>query len=369
MKKFIVFFAAIAMVGAFAFSAVAADWSFYGSARMSTFSAERSKELVGTLGGNAVAYDDTDTTWDLQSNARLGANVDAGDVTGRFELGLQDETAAATGGVYARIIWGEWDFGGGKLGVGKHYTPLTNLYSGQAYGNDAGLLSYGAIYFGRKAMVQLTFGGFKVALVEPTGAGVTLDDGSFLDTNITIPSIYAKYKFKTDTFFVEGFGGYGSYDQVGINDKEYSIDSNMFGVGAGADFGAFYFKANVYAAQNGSALGSSEAETANAVYNATTDGFDDTDTIGYLALVGFKANDMLKFEAGYGATNHEVTSNGVETENDANSWYLQAVVTLAPGVFIVPEVGRLDLDDTTVGGVSTAQGDTTYFGCKWQINF
>lgn len=361
MKKFIVIFAAIAMVGAFAFTAAAADWAFYGSSRMETFSKDVSKEITGTT------FDDTDTTWDLQGNARLGANVNAGDVYGRFEMAMNDE------GLGLRILWGEWNFGGGKLGVGQTYTPLTVLYSNQVVGADADLLGYGAIYHGRRPMIQLTFGSFKIALVEPIVTGATLGSpaGTLVgvETDTTLPMIMANYKFKSDTFFVEAFGGYASHDQVAAADKEYSIDSYLIGVGFNVNLGAAYIKANIYLAQNNAALGAVEAEAPNAIYNATNDSFEDTDTLGYIAVVGFKVSDTLTIEAGYGATKHETDFNTVELEDNAQSYYVNATIILAPGVFVVPEIGKLDLDDISLAGMSTPQGDTTYFGLKWQINF
>jgi hypothetical protein len=354
MKKFIVFFAAIAMVGAFAFSAVAADWSFYGSARMATFSVDESEEVSGTSGG------DKDTLWDLQGNSRLGANVAAGDVTGRFEFAVDD-----VAGVTTRILFGEWDFGAGKLGVGQHYTPTTILYSNQVFGNDGDLLGWGATYDGRRPMVRLKFGGFQVAFLKPQADLVA----GFDDTDTTLPKIAMKYAFKTDRFFVDVYGGYNTADQVvTATDTETSIDSSVFGVGGGMNFGAFYFKANVYGAVNGGNYGLSNAEgTDEAIYTGTD--FEDVDTIGALLLVGFKMSDMFTFEAGYGFIENSVDIAGVDLEDNANSLYVNAVITLAPGVFVVPEFGIRDYDDATVGGVSVDQGDVTYVGAKWQINF
>jgi hypothetical protein len=38
------------------------------------------------------------------------------------------------------------------------------------------------------------------------------------------------------------------------------------------------------------------------------------------------------------------------------------MVTLAPNVFFVPEIGRFD-------GVEATDTKATYYGIKWQINF
>lgn len=47
----------------------------------------------------------------LHGNSRIGARVKVSDsVNGRFEYG-------ALNGVNLRILWGEWNFGAGSLGV------------------------------------------------------------------------------------------------------------------------------------------------------------------------------------------------------------------------------------------------------------
>jgi hypothetical protein len=66
----------------------------------------------------------------------------------------------------------------------------------------------------------------------------------------------------------------------------------------------------------------------------------DTDEIGWLAVVNFKANDMLAFEAGY--SNRETENETWAENDDVQSYYVNAVITFAPGVFIVPEIGKID---------------------------
>jgi len=392
MKKFIVFLAAIAMVGAFAFSAAAADWSFYGSARMDTTSVDVSKEVSSNSMG--AAYSDEDTTWGLQGNSRLGANVSAGDVTGRFEFGV------TTSDVTSRILWGEWDFGSGKLGVGQHYTPTVHFYSNQTYGADTDLFGWGTPYDGRQPQIRLTFGGFQVALISPKTGLQTIAAGSIFSTTTTattnpdtsnhytvttdnvggvnydtsVPKIAAKYRFKTDTFLVEGFAGYNTYDvTLESTDASYSVDSYIVGVGANANFGAFYIKGSVFSGENVGSYGISSGETKynRAQWNATNNNFDDSETLMYMGVVGFKASDMLTFEAGYGAVEDELDVAGSGTaEDNRASYYFNAVITFAPGVFIVPEIGKFDYDDSkTAAGVTAEEGDITYFGIKWQINF
>ncbi len=107
MKKLLIIFAVLCLAA----PAMAADWNFYGSARMATFYSIADKDIEG----------DNDTInrtlWDLQGNSRFGANVKVNDqIGGGFEYGT---------GVNLRKLFGTYTFGGGsELLIGQTYTPL-----------------------------------------------------------------------------------------------------------------------------------------------------------------------------------------------------------------------------------------------------
>ena len=46
-----------------------------------------------------------------------------------------------------------------------------------------------------------------------------------------------------------------------------------------------------------------------------------------------------------------------------------AKITVAPGVYIIPELIFQDNKDVASDGVTTEQGDTTIFGVFWRIDF
>ena len=95
----------------------------------------------------------------------------------------------------------------------------------------------------------------------------------------------------------------------------------------------------------------------------------DNTTMALAGVVGFQLNDMFKFEGGYSLITSDVTVSGTKTEDTGFSYYLQSTITVAPGVFIVPEVGVQSNDEITKGGVKTKESETTYVGAKWQVNF
>ena len=76
MKKLLIIFAVLCLAA----PAMAADWNFYGSARMATFYSIVDKDL----------NNDNDTVnrtqWDQQGNSRIGATVKVNDqIGGGFE--------------------------------------------------------------------------------------------------------------------------------------------------------------------------------------------------------------------------------------------------------------------------------------------
>ena len=107
--------------------------------------------------------------------------------------------------------------------------------------------------------------------------------------------------------------------------------------------------------------------------SAIWDGKDDTKDndvfMGALAA-GIKVSDMLSFEGGFGYRQDDSDakfSDGKSYEKD-KVWeaYVQSVIVLAPGVYVVPEVGYTDYMD---GINDKDEGSELWLGAKWQIDF
>ncbi len=349
MKKLMVIVAALAMISG---SAYAADWNFYGSARVTTFYTDIDAAGVNNDSGNIDAS--------LQGNARIGANVKVSDeLSGRFEYG------ASGGNANIRLLYGTWNFGAGSFRVGQDYTPLYLPLSNQVYGSDNGLGGWGEPYPGRKAQLKLMFGGFDIALVTPNtnawaaGAAVTAGE-------VKMPQIQAAYKLSQDNWNVALGAGYQTFD----NAFDQSVASYVITGRAGITFAGVKLGAEVFGGQNVGNLvtmhvnkvNSVEANTGLAVYDVAGNVLDN-DAFGYEIVAGYTVNDMFAFEAGYGYAKTELDVVGVAGDKvDVASWYVQAPITLAPGVFIIPEIGQVDYKNT-------GADEITYYGAKWQINF
>jgi hypothetical protein len=329
MKRLVMVCAALAMVGVFAGSVIAADWNFYGSARLKTFWQDDEDQA-----GKSVKEWD----WDLQGNSRIGATVRTNDVIGGgFEYGS---------GPNLRKLYGTWDFGGGELLVGQTYTPLVKFYSDQAWNSDEGLLHYGDLYSGRQPMLQVKMNNFKLALVKPSEAAI---DGKASDK--MIPKIEGSYHMKMDdALSLDFFAGFNTIE-VDKDGAEDDIRSFAVGVGAIYEMGPWTWKGKVHYAQNPENYGLAGAGKCRRYTRG-----DDSTSMGFLIVGDYKMDDMFSFQGGFGKGAHEAG----DEDDDISSYYFQAKINMAPSFFVVPEIGRVDKGD---------EGETNYAGMKWQINF
>ena len=300
MKK--LFLIAVLLVFSSGFAYAAAEWDFYGSARVSTFYTKWDENMLDTNnGGNPILGTGPDTEnyeQDLNGNARIGAKVKVSDsLTGQFEYG------AKKGSANIRLLWGEWNFGSGSLGVGQHYTPLLFPYSNQVYNiyamkdGDTNMSLFGMLYGKREPMVRLKFGTFQVALVKPrlvvcsdfTNSGNTADRdaaanaaagaalaggatlaeaqlagqaaaGSYIagttgvaatppGTEVSFPNIQAKYRLDFSWGHLNFAGGYQQFDVTDAG-EDFDVTSYVLGLGYRVNVGKAYFKGNVWGGQN-----------------------------------------------------------------------------------------------------------------------
>ena len=376
MKKLLVIIAAAALVFAFVAPAPAVDWNFFGSARMKTFYFSDDygdqdgtaatgiySQYFGDL--NQPQGDQDGMQWEMQNNSRLGARVKAESVSGYVEMGLKGSDGSDVD-VGTRRIYGQWDFGAGKFKIGKDYTPCNQFISSQTVYEDTGLLGIGTYYAFRPAQASLSFGGFTIAAINNDSDTITgTVDG---DVQYYLPKLEAGWGMGFDNFSFGLMGGFQTYTQEdvtsAVDGRTNDVDVTSWVLGAQASFniGPAYIRGSVAYDENGGNAGWLSS-------SAAWDGDDDVKDSNLMqaALVaGFKMSDMLSFEGGFGYSNFDSDLAGVD---DFSPWsaYVNATVGLAPGVYIVPEIGYFDYDDNPVTGDD--QGNTFYAGAKWQIDF
>jgi len=352
MKNVIVVLAALALMAG---SASAAEWNFYGQARIQTFWHETD---IISGGDGDVQYSES-----LHSLSRIGAKVKVSDeLIGRFEYG------AGGGNANIRLLYGEWDFGAGKLLVGQNWNPLAWIYSTQAY-DEAELFQFGAVYSHRSPQIALTFDGFKIAFRTPSTTVNNNGEGFVGDTQVVIPAIEAIYQLDLDMVSLDFGAGYSTFEAT-VDGHDEDVDSYVLALGAKFNMAGFFMKGDVYYGQNAGNLiwievdGALPDESGKLTHN---DGFAeiegdellDNECLGFSLVAGYKINDTFTVEAGYGYTQTELDHHD---NNELDAYYINTTITLAPGVFVIPEVGFFDgkEDDGT---------EMVYYGLKWQINF
>jgi hypothetical protein len=140
MKKITLFLAclaAFAMVFGFTITSAMADADMYGSVRFRTYWVDKDKDYVGIKPGATQAYDDEDLDWRIGLLSRWGVNYQSGNIKGKVELDardLEDEDGSSEfGNLRVRHLYGEWDFGSGKMLIGQTFNPCTVYASGLGY--------------------------------------------------------------------------------------------------------------------------------------------------------------------------------------------------------------------------------------------
>jgi len=338
MNKVIIMAISFILSAIFTMTATAAegDWNFYGSARI----------LTQWTNDKAIGGSDTDEfALNLQNNSRIGALVKVRDgFFGHFEFGS---------GVNLRLLHGKWNFGAGSFIVGQAYTPLTISYSTQAYGGDRVMIGYGNVWGGREPMLGIHFDKFKIALVE-----LEMDDNYGGNSSAMFPAVEMSYDLNLNSVNAKIAGGYQTYDTE-VGGTSYDVTSFVIAAGATFESGGFFLRGNVWMGKNpdgliGVSTGGSELPQADGSVENDIDGY------GYLIVTGAKLNEKLSVEFGYGHVGTELDTD-IKT-NEVSSYYGQAWITMAPGVFIVPEIGVVDSEEA-------GESKITYIACKWQINF
>jgi hypothetical protein len=371
MKKLIVILAVIAMVGAFTATAIA-DVSLYGSARFRTYYADVDSGVAG-------ADSDKDLEWRMGLLTRFGANFKSDKITGQVEMDTRPGSAGTTGNIESdsgasglgnmrlRHLWGQYDFGAGKLLIGQTW-PLYELQvSGLNY-YSGGLQKFGGWGYGvnRTSQLRLTFGDFRLAFLSPDTSKEGL--GTLTEVNTMFPKVELGYAMKMDAFTLNFVGGYQSYEIEDTTTKRTEdIAGWVLGARGTANFGPVYAGLSMSYRQNGGNYG---VWTVSTKETALFQGIDlkDATAFGLEAALGWKINDMLTLEGSYAMLNSEQDTTA-NNEDDVMVWGLLAKITLAPGVYIIPEFVFQDNKDVVTNGVTTDQGDATIFGVFWMINF
>ena len=384
MKKFIIFIAAVAMVGAFVATAMA-DVDLYGSARFRTY--------YWDVDPGGSSKTDQDLEWQMGHLSRFGANFKSDKITGKVEIDARvggaykeiddigfripgtssfenSNGASGIGNIRLRLLWGEYDFGTWKFMIGQNYplydAPVSgiNFFSG-------GLQKFGGIGYdvARTSQMRFTIGDLRIAFL-PTDTATAADPDVDGDVDVKFPKVEVRYGFKFDMGKVDLIAGYQTFDFKGDVDGDSiddNIDSWVLAARGELNFGPAYLGLGLTYRQNGTPYG---AWTVSSMESPCIESgsFQDATAFGIVGALGYKINDMFTLEASYAKLTSEQDTT-LTNEDDAQAYGLMAKITVAPGFYIIPEIIFQDNEDKVVDGSKSDQGDATYFGVFWRIDF
>jgi hypothetical protein len=181
--------------------------------------------------------------------------------------------------------------------------------------------------------------------------------------------------FDTWNFNVRGGYQYHEIEDGGVlANKDIDVDAYILGADVGFTFGPATIRAAGSFGQNFADAGwflggfTGGPSATGAVYKGGgSSSTDDTKAAQAMIAAVFKFHDQLSFEAGYGYYYADPDAEG-QKSSYGNAMYVNAVITMAPGVNLIPEAGyETFLAD--YGGTDFSAGKQFYLGGKWQIDF
>ena len=347
MRKLLILISAVALVVTFTLPA-AADVSFYGNVRMSTFWVD---DDPGTVGADS----DTVIDWDLDAaNSRFGAKFKQGDVAGNVEI--RPNSAS-----YFRQWNGTWNYGGGKLLIGQAWSPA---FIGSACGEcyDGGIMGgYGGMNGSlRIPQVALHMGSLKLAFEKPNTTNV-LGLGSGKNT---MPKIEASYGLNAGPVAITLIGGYNMCEEEDAAKKTYDVNSYLFGGKWKIGFGAATLQGVLWTAKNPKEYAQVSSK---AMATTITTDVNDVDSMGGTLAFNYKISSMYSFEVGVGTATHELDTPGTN-ESTYTAMFANLPITLAKGVKLTPEIAVFSGEIDTGAAVKT-EPEKTVFGAYWYIAF
>lgn len=379
MKKRIISASIIAAALGLSVPAMALDVTPYGAIRVGTW------WTSSTYYNGQNALHDADFTLDLQGDSLVGMRVKEGDFSGVAEMGAYNPKNRA-GGVELRMLFGEWDFGGGKLRVG--YAPSPYVFrSEQTYDSDGGFNGYGSLWDGRYAQIKASLNNGLYLTLKKQSTSNTGGTSNFTTNtgpawqntpfNLTATQ-YAATNTNYDTYLpqttvgYEGKAGILKYggglafnfykvtqttsDVVTSRDEIYSYLGFAHGT---VDLAPVELKFNVYTGQNvGNLMANSGAATGSYYFNR-----HNAYTYGGWAQVGYTVNNKIKMFTGASYESNDTRESKVD---DRMAAFANLQYAVSKNFKVVPEITYLnDLRSRT----GAKEPQIYAAGVKWEMTF
>lgn len=390
MKKLLV----VLLVLGLAAPAMAAEWNWFGQARVMLGWTYQSDDFIGN------PMDDDERLNGIQNGnvlnmpsagtAEIGANVKASDsISGHFSIGNVTSNTGAGETAKFRNLYTKWNFGAGTMLLG-HTNTILNSIAGLPIGTDDDpFLFHGQLYESRRDQITFQFGGLELSAIQNQGIGDGdlaalaiangLLPGQLVETAV-IPKMEAAYTWKADAFMLKGGVGYQTFEiETTDGDYDESVDSWVVSLDARYRPGPWFVAAGAWYAVNPYNYGILAANTnagslvQNGLSNVKAvfvDGeVEDAEMYSIYLVGGMNLTDRVAMGAGVSYMNSQQDYDAYDAEDDVINWYLQMPITVAQGVQIIPEVGGHHFGDDEVNDVTTENGEWYYFSTRFQISF
>jgi hypothetical protein len=424
MRKLSVVFVALAIVMAFSVNAMAAQGLFYTEKERLTVAPTKELEVYGSIRvqtywfdkdaeSQSTLFSDDGLNWNMDDgSSRFGVRFKSGKVGANVEIRPRDQNLNSIGGStnLLRHWYGSYDMGFGTLIIGQTWTPTFNPICNECLLGGGGVLdTYGDMGGStRKTGLQLHMpvkainGLIKVAALEPTptynpanaiavgaapnaiaATGVfsaTPVQGAvanWTDVDYTIPALETSIAAAFGPISGMLRGGYNTFKIADITtDRDETINSWLVALDATWSMGPFYVRGEGYVGTNLAAFGKHDpSQTAAMAFipvltaTATTTTVDDVDHWGWFGVAGFKFNDMISVEAGYGQRSAELETGAFKNKDKKSAFVLFVPISITPAFVITPEILWTDEGDLEINGVKRDRGNQFYGGIYWRIDF
>ncbi|QEM69774.1 hypothetical protein FO488_17495 [Geobacter sp. FeAm09] len=398
MKRGIVGVVACAASVALSVPALAVDFSGYGAVRVGTYWTQNQYYSATAGASYGARRSDSDFSLDLMGDSLVGVRVKEGDFSAVAEMGAFNPKAASSG-PEVRLLFGEWDFGKGKIRVGKAPSPY--VYRTQmTWDSDGGMNAYGSLWDGRYAQIKLTMNnGFYFTLMQPragagsvytsnaAGAGSSLAAFSetantyattYTNYNTIMPKIVTGYEGKLSNWTYGGGVSYNLYNLERVTAANATpiktdIHSYLVFFHGKVDVAPVEFSYNLFTGRN---LGDLMSSAASA-YVATSATFSTTGTASYYDVtndanaytyggwgqIGYTVNPKLKIYAG---ASYVADDNRKTHADERFAAFVNAHYQVSKNFKIVPEIGYMNDMTNTLGN---KEPRTLEAGAKWEMSF
>lgn len=151
----------------------------------------------------------------------------------------------------------------------------------------------------------------------------------------------------------------------GSDADSFTASSSIVFVGVGFDVKSLYLGGNAYVGRPIDTLSTSLRPVQSP--ESVKDKGIDTDAYGFEASAGYQFNNMIALGASVG----KMTDKNRETDETEEIYavYAQALLAIAPGVQVRPEVGKVDRVTEKQASDTEEIDKDFYAGAIWEINF